>query len=61
MTSCLDNSADEDSEYSEECSAPSPDRGRTVFYPDLYVLTMSIGLRRRKHTSMQPQLDHFVL
>ena len=32
-------SEDEDSEYSDEYSAQSQDSGRTVFYPDLYVLT----------------------
>ena len=30
---------DEDSEYSDEKSAQSQDSGRTVLYPDLYVLT----------------------
>ena len=35
----LDNSADEDSECSDEYSARSQASGRTVFYPDLYVLT----------------------
>ena len=34
-----DNSADEDSEYSDECCAQSQDSGRTVFHPDLSVLT----------------------
>ena len=33
------NSADEDSEYSDEHSAQSRDSERTFFYPDLYVLT----------------------
>ena len=33
------NSEDEDSEYSDEKSARSQDTGRTVIYPDLYVLT----------------------
>ena len=32
-------SGDEDSEYSDEYSAQSQDRRRTVLYPDLYVLT----------------------
>ena len=35
----FDNSADEDSECSDECCARSQDSGRTVFYPDLSVLT----------------------
>ena len=35
----FDNSADEDSEYSDEFSARSQDSGRTVFYLDLSVLT----------------------
>ena len=35
----LDNSADEDSENCDEYSARSQDSGRTVFYPDLNVLT----------------------
>ena len=35
----FDNSADEDSEYSDEYSARSQDSRRTVFYPDLHVLT----------------------
>ena len=35
----FDNSADEDSEYSDEYCARSQDSGRTVFYPDLSVLT----------------------
>ena len=34
----LDNSADEDSEYSDEFRAQSEDSGRKVFYPDLSVL-----------------------
>ena len=33
------NSGDEDSEYSDEFGARSQDSGRTVLYPDLYVLT----------------------
>ena len=33
------NSEDEDSEYSDEYSAQTHDSGRTVLYPDLYVLT----------------------
>ena len=33
------NSEDEDSEYSDDYSARSQDSGRTVLYPDLYVLT----------------------
>ena len=32
-------SGDEDSEYSDEYSAQRQDSGRTVLYPDLYVLT----------------------
>ena len=32
-------SGDEDSEYNDEYSAQSQDSGRTVLYPDLYVLT----------------------
>ena len=35
----FDNSADKDSEYSDECCAQSQDSGRTVFHPDLSVLT----------------------
>ena len=35
----FDNCVDEDSEYSDEYSARSQDSGRTVFHPDLYVLT----------------------
>ena len=35
----FDNSADEDSEYSDEKSARSQDSRRTVFYPDLSALT----------------------
>ena len=35
----FDNSADEDSEYSDEKSARSQDSGRTMFYRDLSVLT----------------------
>ena len=35
----FDNSSDEDSEYSDEYCARSPDSGRKVFYPDLSVLT----------------------
>ena len=35
----FDNSADEDSEHSDEYSARSQDSGRTVFYPDFHVLT----------------------
>ena len=34
------NSGDEDSEFSDEYSNRSQDSGRTVFYPDLYVLTI---------------------
>ena len=33
------NSADEDSEYSDECCARSQDSGRAVFYTDLSALT----------------------
>ena len=33
------NSEEEDSEYSDEKSAPSQDSGRIVLYPDLYVPT----------------------
>ena len=33
------NSDDEDSEYSDEYSTQSQDSGRTVLYPDRYVLT----------------------
>ena len=33
------NSEDEDSEYSDEKSARSQDFGRTVLFPDLYVVT----------------------
>ena len=35
----FDNSADEDSECSDEYRAQSEDSGRTVFYTDLSVLT----------------------
>ena len=35
----LDNSADEDSENSNEYSAQSQDAQRTLYYPDVYVLT----------------------
>ena len=35
----FDNSVDEDSVYSDEFCARSQDSGRTVFHPDLYVLT----------------------
>ena len=33
------NSDDENSEHSDKCSARSQDSGRTVLYPDLYILT----------------------
>ena len=33
------NSENENSEYSDECRARSQDSGRTVLYPDLYILT----------------------
>ena len=33
------NSDQEDSEYSDECCAQSRDSDRTLYYPDLYVLT----------------------
>ena len=33
------NSGGEDSEYSDECSAQSQNSERTLYYPDLYVLT----------------------
>ena len=33
------NSGDEDSEHSDEYNAQSQDSERTLFYPDLYVLT----------------------
>ena len=56
----LESSADEESECSDEYSAPSHDSQRTQYYPGLYVLTMkSFGQLHRKHTSMQQQLDHF--
>ena len=55
------NPGDEDSEYSDEYSAQSWDSERTLFCPDLCVLTddehWTIHLR---HTNMQQQLDHFV-
>ena len=54
------SSADEESEYSVQSSAPSQDSQNTQYYPDLYVLTMmSIGQLHRKHTSVQQQPDHF--
>ena len=42
------NSGDEDSEHSEAYSAQSQDTGRTVPYPDLYVLT------NEEHWTMTP-------
>ena len=42
------NSGDEDSEKSDEYSAQSQDSGRTVPYPDLYVM-MNIGHSRLIH------------
>ena len=45
----LDNSADEDSEFRDEYSAQSQDSGRTVVYPDLYVLTND------EHWTMPPE------
>ena len=42
------NSGDEDSEKSDEYSAQSQDSGRTVPYPDLYVM-MIIGQWRLTH------------
>ena len=42
------NSGDEDSEKSDEYRAQSQDSGRTVPYPDLYVM-MNIGHSRLKH------------
>ena len=44
----LPYSGDEDSENSEEYSAQSEDSGRTVPYPDLYVLT------NEEHWTMKP-------
>ena len=47
--------------YSDEYSAQSQDSGRTVFYPDLHVLTKEEQWTVTAETSMQPQPDHFVL
>ena len=45
----LDNSADENSEYSDEYSAQSRDSERTLYYPVLYVLTND------EHWTMTPE------
>ena len=47
------NFGDEDSEYSDEYSAQSQDSGRTVLYPDLYVLTND------EHWAMTPQTHKY--
>ena len=47
------NSGDEDSEYSDKYRARSQDSGRTVFYPDLYVLT------NEEHWTMTPATHKF--
>ena len=46
-------SGDEDSEYSDEYSAQSQDSGRTVLYPDLYVLTDD------EHWTMTPETHKY--
>ena len=45
----LDNSADEDSEYSDEKSAPSQDSQKTLYNPDLHVLSND------DHMTMTPE------
>ena len=47
------NSGDEDSEYSNEDRAQSQDSGRTVLYPDLYVLTND------EHGAMTPETHKY--
>ena len=47
------NSGDEDSEYSDEYSAQSHDSGRTVPYPDLYVLNND------EHWTMTPETHKY--
>ena len=49
----LDNSADEDSEYSDEYSAQSQDSQRTLYYPDLHVLT------KDEHWTMTPETHKY--
>ena len=49
----LDNSADEDSECYDEFSAQSQDSQRTVYYPDLYVLTND------EHWTMTPETHKY--
>ena len=46
-------SGDEDSEYSDEYSAQSQDSGRTILYPDLYVLTDD------EHWTMKPETHKY--
>ena len=46
-------SGDEDSEYSDECSAQSQDSGRTVLCPDLYVTTND------EHWTMTPETHKY--
>ena len=46
-------SGDEDSEYSDEYSAQSQDSGRTVLFPDLYVLT------NYEHWTMTPETHKY--
>ena len=48
----LDNSADEESEYSDEYSAQSLVSERTLYYPDLYVLT-------DEHGTMTPETHKY--
>ena len=47
------NSIDEDSEYSDEHSAQSQNSERTLYYPDLYVLTHD------EHWTMTPETHKY--
>ena len=49
----FDNSANEDSEYSDECTAQSQDSERTVYNSDLYVLTDD------EHWTMTPETHKY--
>ena len=69
----LDNSADEDSEKGDEKSAQSRDSERTLYCPDLYVLTNDehwtmtpgriISLRdcRQWRSTGHMQIDHYAM
>ena len=55
------NSGDENREYSDEYSARSQDSGRTLPYPDLYILTNDEHWTVTPETHMQLQPGHSVL